>query len=299
MAKINSGLSRFVRGGIGVLVSSLRTVFVHSPRKTSGARFRNMNCRGGRIRNAYMSLPLLFTVTFGTTTFAAEKDEPLNLPLVPAARKGGLLLTSALSDVGSRIKGGYVVFGVELNLKKGKEPIVALPRPDAADLGTALRDILRQLPNYEMRVVSKHFIEISPRGARTDPTNLLNLAVANFDVTNISAGTVLSNPKRFVPELEDRLNPKPPGGVQGPQPGGGAFSLGARITLHLQGVSVREILNRVSEETERLSSNEHPLGWVYKLNSDSTPGIPMHSWQVLSGSPSDWHEYRDKGKLNK
>ena len=243
-----------------------------------------------------LSLPLV--VAFAGSGFARnDRDRLLELPLLPPVEEiHSLPLTSMLSNLGSRVEGGYVLFGVEILLKGGKEPTITLPRKPAGDLGTGLHEVLRQLPDYEMHVISAHLIEILPRGARIDPKDLLNLRVANFSVTYIPAASILAHPARFIPELRARLTPKAALGTRPVEVYSGPFALrGAEVTLHLQNVTVREIFDRVSEATEHLASEEPALGWVYKVKFDDTPGVPQHTFQSLPSVPWNWREYRGSG----
>ena len=234
-------------------------------------------------------------MTTGNTFARNAQDTLWELPLLPPAERiDHLPLTSALSNVGSRIRGRYVLFGVEVFLQQGKEPTVSLPPSEVRNLGSTLREILRQLSNYEMRVVSAHLVEILPKGVRDDPTDLINLRVADFSVTNMLAASILAHPGRFIPELQARLAPKRQATTDGVESYIGVFPVGGpRITLQLQNVTIREILDRVSEETERPPPGQRPLGWVYTVNSDDTTDVPKHAWQTL---PGDWHEQQVSGE---
>lgn len=253
------------------------------------------------MRKGCLFLSLSLIVTLAGSAFAGNQgDSLLKLPLLPPVEEiRNLPLTSALSNLGSRAKGGYVLFGVEVLLRQGKEPTVSLPRESVGDLGTALREILRQLPSYEMQVVSTHLIEILPRRARTGSRDLLNDRVADFTVTDTPAAAILAHPARFIPQLQARLRAKQAPGTHRLEIYSGPYALPvSRITLHMKDVTVREILDRVSEATEDLGADQDPLGWTYKMNSDDTPGVPKHAWETLSGLPRDWREYRGSGKAS-
>jgi len=231
-----------------------------------------------------LAISLMLTPAGGTPA-GNEEGTPLRLPLIPPAEQvHGLPLTKVLSKVGSRVKGGYVLFGVEVALRGGKEPTISLSDKGGADLGTALREILSQIPDYEMHVISAHLIEILPRRARTDPKDLLNLRIATFSVTNTPAASILAHPARFIPELQARLKPRAALGTRPVQVYSGPFALsGSEVTLHLQNVSVRQILDAVSEATGSLGTGQQRFGWACKLRSDDTKGVPKHTWQALPG----------------
>src|SRR5690348_11593103 len=107
---------------------------------------------GAMVRLVGHFLALRVVSAFCTTALASDgKDALLHLPLRPPVENTRQLpLTSALSNLGSRVQGGYVIFGVEVLLKMGKEPNLTISDKQGSDLGMALDDIMRQLPNYEM-----------------------------------------------------------------------------------------------------------------------------------------------------
>ncbi len=228
-----------------------------------------------------------------------DQPGPLALPIFPTpiVRKR-IPLTKALSEVGVEIRHGYVSFGIEARLKDGEEPSVDLSIQPGSTVGDALHQILRQLPEYRFEVVSDHLIGIYPAGAKEDPNDLLNLHVSRFDVVSEDPGALLSRPQDFIPELKGRLTPRRAGG---PQPGGtGGDELrgvGPGITLHLRNVTVRDILNAVSEATEKFPPNLSPVGWVYSFQPD--PNLPaggVHSWMFHWSAPSNWKEEAEKGQ---
>ena len=238
-------------------------------------------------------LSFFLTLIFCGNSFGGEEQSALlRLPLVPSGEEiRHRPLTSVLSNLGSRVRGGYVLFAVEVFLRQGKEPNVSLAGKPAGELGTALGEVLCQLPDYDMQVASAHLIEIFPRSARSDRQDLLNLRLATFDVADVSATTIIAHPRRFIPELSARLSPKAPVSRR-LESYTGPFSIPGRlITLRLRDVTLREILNRVSKATEQCGHDQGPVGWVYRVNSDDTPGVAKHSWQVLSSLPSDWRDY--------
>lgn len=243
-------------------------------------------------------LALLLVSAFCTTALASDgKDALLHLPLRPPVENTlQLPLTSALSNLGSRVQGGYVIFGVEVLLKMGKEPNLTISDKQGSDLGMALDDIMRQLPNYEMVIVSAHLIDILPRSARPDLMDPLNLRVSTFVVRNASCASILAHPTRFIPELRARLIPRKEPAERGVEVYVGALTPYPLTSLRLDDVTVREILNRVSEATEDFVPVQPALGWVYEVNSDGAPNIPKNTWRSLISFPSAWHELSRPGK---
>lgn len=205
-------------------------------------------------------------------------------------------LSTALEEVGIRIRNGYVLFGIEVQLEAGKEPTVDLDIPPDSTLGDALRQVFQQLPTYRYDVVGERLINVYPAGADKDPQNVLNTPVEQFDIKDEQATSVLGAPQLFVNELKRRLTP--PTAEQAPQPGG---SVGPRlrgttpgVTLHLKNVTVREILNAVSGATEHFPPDHSPLGWVYYFQPEpSWPAGGSHRWKFHLSTPTNWKKAPD------
>jgi hypothetical protein len=218
----------------------------------------------------------------------------LRLPLSsdPLVR-GKIPLTTALSEVGVQVRNGFVLFGIEVLLKDGKEPTVNLDLPSNSTLGNALEQIFRQLPDYSFQTVGHHLINIWPKGAGADPKNILNLRVERFEVVNEPPSSVLSMPQRFIPELYRVLTDTQVG-----RPSGTAGSIkrpvgGPRVTLHLRNVTVRQILNSVSEASEQSPVEFMPLGWVCSVQPDSTARGGVRSvWRIHWSVPSNWKQWQ-------
>lgn len=219
---------------------------------------------------------------------AAGEPDPLGLPLfpVPIVRQN-VPLTSALADIGVFVRNGYALFGVELRLKDGKEPTVNVNLKPGSTLGDGVRQVLQQAPGYTFEIVSEHLINIYPVGANQDPGDLLNLRVPRFDAVNAQPGDILTHPEMFIPELEARLVRRRPG-----EPSGvcGTFLPGVGpATLHLRGVTVRQILNAVTKATEKFPAERPPLGWICSFEADATmPAGGKYSWSVHTSVPHDW-----------
>jgi hypothetical protein len=217
---------------------------------------------------------------------------PLDLPLVRAATSQAIPLRTALEELGSSVSGGYVLFGLEEQLSDGKEPVVNLNINGDSRLGTALRDVLAQLPTYEMEVISDHLINLRPKGDKRNPDNILNLRVASFDAVSKPAYAILDAPQEAIPELHAALRPKPEPGRQLIEIYSGGHHGGPPVTLHLKDVTVREILNATSVATEAHYGDhilgQYPRGWVYSFNPSPSPGSSKYSWRSLFSMPPEW-----------
>jgi hypothetical protein len=222
---------------------------------------------------------------------AAQEENPLNLKLFPVPlQRRDLPLSRALSEVGVRLQGGYVLFGVDVELIRGSEPTINLDVPPGLTLGEALKQILEQVPGYEFHVVSSHIVNVCPQGSREDTHNLLNLRVERFDLDNEAPDDVLSRPADFIPALKAALTPPTEGRpVPRSWSGPGLTSIGPVIRLHLRDVTLREILNSVSDAMRDFPPELSPSGWVHRFEPDSQlPTGAKHSWGGLWTVPSDW-----------
>ncbi|NDQ56281.1 MAG: hypothetical protein GZ088_04305 [Acidipila sp.] len=224
----------------------------------------------------------------------ASEPSVLALPLFPASlERTGIPLTRALGEVGSYVRNGYALFGLEVRSSDGQEPIVSLNLQPGNSLGDALRQIMDQVPGYKFKVVSAHMINIYPVLAENDPQDVLKTLVPEFNAVNVDPGQILTRPEHFIPELAARLTPKRTGP---PQPSGvvGSVLEGVNprvITLHLKNVTVQEILNAVSEAMEQFPPEDPPVGWIYTCQPDSNSPIGgKHSWSFLFCAPRTWKE---------
>jgi hypothetical protein len=220
---------------------------------------------------------------------AGTHDEsPLNLSLFPGPiTSDNLPLSQALGTVGAYVQGGYVLFGVELRTKDGKEPLVKVNLPSGSHLSDGLEQIMNQIPGYKYDVISPHMINIYPAGAKDDPADVLNIPVPQFDAADVDPAQILSGPADFIPQLAARLRPEgqPRGSVGDIMRGVNAPS----VTLHLEGTTVRQILNSTSDATGQLPPDSQPLGWFYIFQPDpKLPAGGKHSWRFLFSAPNNW-----------
>lgn len=249
----------------------------------------------------YLFLATLAAILGAAVQNRARAGEPalFQLPLFPVhIAERNISLSKALEHVGVHVRSGYVLFGIEVQLEDEKKPLVSLDLPPGSKLGDALQQILRQLPNYQFEVVSPHLINIYPAGAKTDPQDPLNIRVDRFEITDEQASDVLAAPQLFIAQLQQRLTPPR---VGAPQPSGSAGprmrSSGPTVTVRLRNVTVREILNAITEATEQFPPQYAPVGWVYSFKRD--PALPSggkHSWAFLFSVPHNWKEEAEKAK---
>jgi hypothetical protein len=220
----------------------------------------------------------------------SHDETALNLSLFPGPITGNnVVLSQALGIVGAYVQGGYVLFGVELRAKGGKEPLVNVNLPSGSRLADGLRQIMDQIPGYKYEVISPHLINIYPTGAKDDPADVLNTPVPQFDAVDVDPAQILSGPVDFIPQLAARLRPKgqPRGSVGDIMRGVNAPS----VTLHLKGTTVRQILNSTSDATGQFPPDSQPLGWTYIFQPDpELPAGGRHSWMFLFSAPRNWKQ---------
>lgn len=166
------------------------------------------------VPSAAAIVALLIPIHLQKTGRVYDKS-PLNLALFPAPiTRNNLALSQALGVVGTYVQGGYVLFGVELRAKDGKEPLVNLNLSAGSRLADGLEQIIDQIPEYKYEVISPHLINIYPTGAKEDPVDVLNAPVPQFDAVDVDPTQILSRPMAFIPELTVRLRPKTSPGSQ-------------------------------------------------------------------------------------
>jgi hypothetical protein len=257
----------------------------------------NRRDRIGRsgLGNLRIFLLLGITVSLGTRAWASSPEgprlsartgrTPIEIHQVP--------LTEALKWLGASVEHGYVLFGVELYGYEGKEPVVDLNIPPYTSAGEGLRRIFKQLSEYTFAVLTEHFVSVYPKGAMADPADPLNLKIKGFDVVGESAGVIFTWPERFIPKLKKRTATAPSESEKahhidlyvGPVAGG------TLVTLHLRDVTVRQILNAVSEATEKAPPKDGLLGWLYlpAPKSSAVNGSLGH-WRLFMTLPHNWLE---------
>src|SRR5207248_6046893 len=139
---------------------------------------------------------------------------------------------------------------------------------------------MSQAPGFTYEFVSPHVVDVHPIERTSNDHEVLSLQVAKFSVTNIPARNIFSRPKDFIPELKayflEGQCVKACGGI-----GPGLGSFGPGVTLSLQNVTVKQVLDAVAEADAVLSAHavDHslPVGWVHALKMDAR-NRPVHSW---------------------
>jgi hypothetical protein len=218
---------------------------------------------------------------------AAVLKKPIEGPIALGRRK----FTDALAAMGHAMRSHFVIYGIEsADGDYPVEPTVSVDAGPNVTIGEYLDDILRQAGSYEYEMVSSHLLSVYPKGAKQNPSDVLNFKIGRFDVTEADSGPIMAFPDKFIPELREKLFPAEAGKQQiftyvGPIPPG------PKVTLQLRDVTVREILNAVTVATETPrgdSPGDAPYGWIY-CNRDST-GTKKPYWGVFSCLPPNWRQ---------
>jgi len=219
---------------------------------------------------------------------ACFATQPTSLIVSPVSVEHKVTLSQALGQIGVRVQGGYVLFGIDI--PRVPEPEVDLKIVDPTSLGTALGHIVGQLEGYGFRTISDHVIEVYSIREFLDPADVLNLHVGHFVVANRPAGDIFSKPASFIPELRNHI-------LQGKAVqacgsiGPGLSSAGPGITLELHEATLREVLDAVAESDAVLLAHIYthtsPVGWVHRVRIDKK-GNFVDAWSVLSTVPHGW-----------
>jgi hypothetical protein len=222
-------------------------------------------------------LPVLLAGTCGAQTRAYPLESrldgmPIDLDQVP--------LTRALEWISLRSRENPVLFGAEVFTQHGQEPLVSVHIPGHSTLREALTYVLATLPAYAFEAAAPQLINVFPRAASGDTTDLLNLRIPQFDLTNVPPGNVLNNPARYIPELRTALTHGVPRSCEiGP----GLSDKAPGVDVRVKNSTLRGILNAVSEASIGGAQNHRgaALGWKYMREEFPSETVPGHTWRVL------------------
>jgi hypothetical protein len=145
-----------------------------------------------------------------------------------------------------------------------------------------------QDPRYVYEIANDRVIQVHPRDSFNDPQNLLNLSVHDFSVEEtMSPAAVISRVGELAPELSSYLADKKRDfyaqrGMYPSSPGALMHgNMDPQIRIHLQDVTVRQILNAVVSYSYELyetakpdwtGNRPAPTSWIYDFTVD--PNAP-------------------------
>lgn len=150
---------------------------------------------------------------------------------------------------------------------------------------STVREALDRITSLDARytycVAVGEVIHIFPRGAKSDPDDLLNTKVKTFTTSGVPYDRLLQYPNYYIPELAAELARRSKaGGVVGVM----MSSTGVpRVTVEIQNATVRDILNQISLQAAKVSKSPAvPTGWLYTFRIDKSVPLGGHAhWQLF------------------
>lgn len=86
--------------------------------------------------------------------------QPMALTVSPVSIDHKLPLSQALAQLGMRVQGGYISFGIDV--RGIPEPEVELKVAEPVRLGVALAQVVGQANGYTYQPISEHVIDVYP-----------------------------------------------------------------------------------------------------------------------------------------
>jgi len=212
--------------------------------------------------------------------FGQVNSSPLDLRLTGVPIDfNGIPISQALGRIGVATETGFVLFGIEVPLEKGQEPLVSAHIEGGATVRYALNQILASVPGFGFEAVGSNLVDVFPQYALNDPDDLLNLQISGLQLVNVPPSNFLSNPARFIPELEVALNH---GYQKGCTIGSGLSDKAPGITIHMGPTTVRNALNAVSETSIQSARDQRgsAFGWLYLHERFPSEKAPADIWRV-------------------
>jgi len=235
------------------------------------------------IRNAIPSLSLLLFCflsaaipLLGAPAEAAEA--PLDI-MVTSVQLRSVSIVAALRELQAKSPPRRVFFALEVvPFREVPESNLTLSF-EKGTVGQVLDSIMTQDPRYAYEVIDSRLIHVLPRGAKQDPTDLLNVRVRNLEIRDQQYDILFNYPQYFIPELEQAIERR--SGTQGYA----ASMMGSvdlpRVSISMRTGTVRDVLNRIAQKTEDFSRLP-PTGWIYTFRIDEASPLRGHpTWQVF------------------
>lgn len=150
---------------------------------------------------------------------------------------------------------------------------------------STVREALDRITSLDARytycVAVGEVIHICPRGAKSDPDDLLNTKVRKFSASGVPYDQLLQYPNYHIAELgAELLRRSRAGGVAGSE----LSSTGVPgVTVEVQNATVRDILNQISLQAAKVAKPQvAPPGWVYTFRVDKTVPLGGHPrWSLF------------------
>ena len=162
---------------------------------------------------------------------------------------------------------------------------------NSATVGEILQQLCQQSMQYQYEFIEGGLIYVHPVHGESDPLGLLNIKITDFSVEgNMAPQAIISRIGELAPELAAYLNAKKGEyysrrGIVPGFPGSILHgNLDPEVNLHLQNMTVREILNAVVLYSRQLSAQTPadiggnkipPTSWMYEfvLNPVAPTGL--------------------------
>jgi hypothetical protein len=192
----------------------------------------------------------------------------LNLT-VPRFTAKGISITEALRKIRDTIGSQHVMFSLELDPSEGTLKNLNFNFVSTT-VGKLLNSIVAQDPKYTFEVMDNMLIHVFPKGAQSDPGDLLNVKVDNLHLQGVEFERVLKYPQYEIPQLQRELYARSrSGGFAGSELSSASMP---QINIFVQSGTVRDVLNLVSQQTEVLPGAT-PTGWIYWFSIN--PSVPL------------------------
>jgi len=178
-----------------------------------------------------------------------------------------------LGDIEGRAR-GLVLFGIEIPLDHGNQPLVSAHIPATVTVREALKIVFEKLPGYTFTSVAPHLITILPEGYTADPGDMLNLPVPSVDIVNVSPSTILNDMPHYIPALHAELFK-----------GQGCFGVSITVSDSAPGITVTAhdttllgVLNLVSLESVAAAGDHRGFAWGWAYLRERV-AAPSHTWR--------------------
>jgi len=225
-------------------------------------------------------------------TILSEKVAPFHIENEPMEEGLHVLRQTNLTKI-------LIGFEKVAHHQNEKERTVSLSLSDAT-VGEILDSLCQQDPRYTYQIVKGLLIHVYPKNGMSDPAGLLSIRISRFSVEGkMPPAAIIQRIGELAPELASHMSNKRGEyyARRGPLPGSPGSNVSGnmdlQVSIHLENMSVREILNEVVLYSQRLNSQTPPdwtgnkippTSWTYDFVVDSAAptglgGTPR--WQAF------------------
>ncbi len=227
-----------------------------------------------------LPLTAAFWLLHGTLAASVAVESPLEIRIKNYSVQG-VHIMDALAQLRVRASPRVLLFSVEAAPFRGVPERNLTLSIENGTVGQALQEIMKQDPRYDFEIIDNFLIHVFPRESRHDPRNLLNIHVEHFKVSEVGYDELVRYLPYHIPPLQaEMIRRNRAGGVAGSLLSGVGVPT---VSLDLKNVTVRDILNRAAQESERFKQDAFgPAGWVYTFEiDDSVPAGGHPRWDLF------------------